>query len=519
LILVHFRPIIGKYSSLSFSPVEIYEPTKTATNTAQAIDRQSSNWDLRNAPKNYVFLVLFQFGSAFFSFASVWLITRNLGSEGYGGFIALIAASQAMQLFLNWSSFSVTRFGVQEYVETLSVSRTFWTRFLILVVNLAIVIGFGGLWFPLLANWLHLSSDIYWLIILHLTTAAFWVHVQMSLHAVKMPRTQGFLLMGERFLVFVSLLILSARSEFDLFSIVVPYVVAPVLSISIGIFQMRKFVFSRFEIDKKFVMQVMFYSVPLAPVFIVSFISGSYLDAIFISHYLSIRDLGVYSIATQINGILLQLPTLANSLLVTLFITLNQEKQTQRVLKFFNDLVPTAVLFWGILCASTGFLGWLLIPLVFGKEFSPSAGALWILLASTAISLPIYAGYQAVAQSRSESLVMMAASISAAVANIIFNFLLIPKYGLTGCAWATVAACFVHMATYGWLLRKRLDVRFSWTFTAMVPVLGSALIFTQTQNALISLIVFAILSVVVGFVYQASIVAALELIRNIVKRR
>ena len=46
-----------------------------------ASERRTSGWDIRNAPGNYIALVAFQAGSAFFSFAAVWLITRNLGSE------------------------------------------------------------------------------------------------------------------------------------------------------------------------------------------------------------------------------------------------------------------------------------------------------------------------------------------------------------------------------------------------------------------------------------------------------
>ena len=78
-------------------------------------------------------LVLAQGGSAFFAFASVWLLTRSLGSEGYGGVVAVIAASQMVQVLLNWTTTAVVRFGVEEFVETGKIARTFWLRFFILV--------------------------------------------------------------------------------------------------------------------------------------------------------------------------------------------------------------------------------------------------------------------------------------------------------------------------------------------------------------------------------------------------
>lgn len=61
------------------------------------------------------FACLTQVGGAIFSFASVLLITRYLGSEGYGAIIALIAASQIAQMLVNWSSLAVSRFGTEEF--------------------------------------------------------------------------------------------------------------------------------------------------------------------------------------------------------------------------------------------------------------------------------------------------------------------------------------------------------------------------------------------------------------------
>ena len=95
----------GKYTSNVTS-----DPTSNGSAVPEQIsaasERQSSTWDIRNAPRNYISLVVFQAGSAFFSFASVWLITRYLGAQGYGGIVAVIAASQVAQVLINWTSMS-----------------------------------------------------------------------------------------------------------------------------------------------------------------------------------------------------------------------------------------------------------------------------------------------------------------------------------------------------------------------------------------------------------------------------
>ncbi len=303
-----------------------------------ASGRQSANWDIENAPKNYFSLVLAQAGSAFFAFASVWLITKTLGAQGYGGVVAVIAASQVAQVFVNWTSVSVIRFGVDEFIETGKIARAFWLRFFILIPNLLLVLFAANLWFPPLAGWLKLPDETIWLVFLHFASTVLWIHVQFGLQAVKLPRLQGGLITVERVLIFSSLLILFAADKLSAFSAVLCYAVIPFLMTLTGFFYLRKFIFARFSLDRVFIKKVLAFSLPLLPFSLVGYFSGGYVDAVFISKFLSTEDLGVYSVATQMNGIAMQLPTLANSLLLPFFITLIKENRTQKL----NKILATA---------------------------------------------------------------------------------------------------------------------------------------------------------------------------------
>ena len=144
-------------------------------------ERQNSAWDISNASRNYFLLALSQVGSALCSFGTVWLITRNLGSEGYGGIVAVIAASQVAQVFVNWTSVAVVRFGVDEFVETAKIARIFWVRLFILAVNIAVVLSLSQVWFTPLSGWLKLSPGAFWLVLIHFAVTAFWMHFQVSL--------------------------------------------------------------------------------------------------------------------------------------------------------------------------------------------------------------------------------------------------------------------------------------------------------------------------------------------------
>lgn len=479
-----------------------------------ASERQSANWDIQNASKNYLSLVLTQAGSAFFAFASVWLITKTLGSEGYGGIVAVIAASQIAQVLVNWTSVAVIRFGVDEFIETEKIARTFWFRLFILLPNLLFVLLASSFWFPPLAAWLKLSAETLWIVALHFTATVLWIHVQFSLQAVKMPRLQGGLLTVERIIIFTSLLVLLAADKLDAVSAAFCYAVIPLLMVFVGFFYLRKFIFARFSLDKQFVKKIFTYSLPLLPFTLVGYFSGGYVDAVFISKFLSTRDLGIYSVATQINGIALQLPTLANSLLIPLFITLQKENRTQKLNGYFKDILPSLILIWSFFCAFLAFAGYFFIPLVFGGEFAEAVPPFWILLAASTFSLPILIGYSALSHSISATYISMFAAIFSALANVAFNFLLIPKFGAEGCAWASVIMYFISVSTFYLLLRRTSRIPLSWMFEAILPILGSAAAFSLTRNPFVSLLICAMIGVLIILLHKNSLRETLNFLKT-----
>lgn len=487
---------------------------KQTTHTAE---RQSSSWDIKNAPKNYIWLVVFQLGSAIFSFGAVWLITRNLGSTGYGGIVAVIAASQVAQILVNWTSVAVVRFGVDEFIDTQKIARIFWVRLIILLANLVLVLSLSSLWFQPLADWLKLTPDAFWLVILHFTVTAFWIHIQVSLQGVKMPREQGFLQMMERMTILIGFLVLIGLGRLDFFWVIVCYISAPAAMLLIGLTRLRTFILSSFSVDAEFIKKVILYSAPLAPMVLIGYFSGSYLDAIFVTNFLSTTDLGIYSVATQMNGIVLQLPTLANSLLIPLFVTLNSEGSGGRINAYFKHTLPFLTLVWGLLCIAASVIGYFLIPQVFGPEFFGSAVPFWILITSSVVGLPVLFGYAAVTHSSLSTYIAAIASIFSAVVNVVFNIVLIPRFGIEGCAWATVLAYFSSTIVFAVLLRKRVKIPISWVFVAIIPNTAGAIIFSFYSNLYLAAFAGVFLTIMLGLYKWRSVEESLNIVRRLAK--
>lgn len=468
-------------------------------------ERQSSNWDISNAPRNYLSLVLSQIGSAAFSFGAVWLITRHLGSEGYGGIVAIIAASQVAQVLVNWTCVAVVRFGVDEFIETEKIARIFWVRLIILAINLVLVLSLARFWFPPLADLLKLAPETFWLIFLHFAATAFWIHIQFSLQAVKRLTIQGGLIMVERLLLFISLLVLVSLGGLNSVSAVICYSVAPLITMLTGVWILRDFVFARFSADWIFWRKILVFSLPLIPFTITNYLSGGYADAVFISKFLSTRDLGVYSVATQISGVALQLPTLFNSLLLPLFVSLQKESHTQKMMQYFKHMLPALTLSWGLFSTVVSFAGYFMLPIIFGEEFAQITQPFWILFTTSTLIFPLLGGYGSLSGSSSATYIPMISAILAGITNICFNFLLIPSFGMLGCAWASAIMYFVNSLTLAVLLRRRVKISISWTFIAPIPAVAGAFIFSLTKNPYWSLLLSTTTTIFIIYLERVSL--------------
>lgn len=488
--------------------------TESPQKAGDAAERRTSGWDIRNAPRNYASLVAYQAGGALFSFGAVWIITRYLGSEGYGGIIAIIAASQVAQVLVNWTSVATVRFGVDEFIETEKIARTFWLRLSILTVNLILVLALSPLWFPILSGWLKLTPQSYWFVIGHFAVTVLWIHAQMSLQAAKLMRTQGLLQMVERFLILVGLSLLSFSAWLTPGWAMICYIAGPLVAILGALFVLRTYVISRFSIDWDFLRKFLAFSLPLLPFSLVGYFSGSYIDAVFLTRYLSTKDLGVYSVATQISGIVLQLPTLANTLLLPLFVSIRKEQGNQRLQNYFRNILPSLTLLWGVGCTALSFFSYFLIPRVFGQEFVNAVLPLWILMAASAVTIPISIGYASISNAASTTYISMYSALVAAITNVIGNFLLIPALGIAGSAWASLIAYSASTVTFAFLTLRSAEIRLSWTPLAIVPSLASLAVFAVSERPVISVIVCLSTAILVGYFSKTSITETWLFLRN-----
>jgi O-antigen/teichoic acid export membrane protein len=167
----------------------------------------------------------------------------------------------------------------------------------------------------------------------------------------------------------------------------------------------------------------------------VSGIALVYLDQVLMAPLASTYELGLYAVAVSIA----QVALVFNSTVAS--VTFAKEVRSPSPLRITRaSRVSTAIT--GLICIAIAGLSVPMLPLIFGRDFSPSIAPLLVLLLGVVIGNPgSIVAWGLVALGRPE---IRSGNIAvAAVVNVILVLVLVPKYGAMGAAWATVAGSAV----------------------------------------------------------------------------
>lgn len=468
-------------------------------------ERRNVNWDLTNAFGNYFVLIAAQICVAVFSFSSVWLLNKYIGTDGYGIIVAVIAASQIIQVLVTWTSVSVSKFSTEEFVATGIIAKPFWNRTYFLILNMALVLIGSYVWFEPLSEWLKIQTEFFPYIVAHIIFVIFWLHVQLALQGSKLLRVQGILVAAEKLSIFVCLLILCLSSQITWFSAFSAYIIAPALMILVGMWYLRKLIFPISRIEFGYIRKILIFSLPLLPFSVVGYFSTSYLDVFFISQYLSKTDVGVYAVANQIAGIVMQFPVLAGGILLPMFVTMQLDDQNDQSALYFTKILPSICFAWTFVCAFTATVGGFVLPLIFGEKFSEIYIILWVMMAAAGISSPGLWGYGSMSNAKSLTYISTIYAVIIGSLNVFFNYLLIPRFGLIGCAWASVISIFFGTSAVVILMNKHLSLKRTGAIEATLFILIGAFTATFYKTNILSFVAAVIGSLLFAIVYRRKI--------------
>lgn len=443
-----------------------------------SVDRRTASWDLAAGPANYTALVCAQGAALLCSLAATWLIARGLGVQGLGTVAAVLAVSQLLALLSgNWHGLSMWRYGCEEFVASGSVASAFWARMALLFPGLILVAASAPLWMTAISSWFGLPREFTTLVLAHLVVTSAWLHVQQTLQAAKLPRYQAGLLMAERALTAASIALLYGFTDrFSLPAVVTSYIV-PSLGVTIlGLLRVRRLILPVPRVDFLLLKKLMKFSLPLLPFSLFGYLTTSHLDAFFILKFMSPYDLGLYAVAAQGLGIVMQLPTLAGQLILPYFITLDAVGGDITTGDYFDEVLPVMCLAWSVICAGAALCGGWLVLFVFGREFAVVGSLLWPFMIAACAAAPVFLGFGALSNARAHTHMSTVTAGIGALCNVGLNLVLIPRYGLAGCAWATALGYLASSAAWAYYGRSLTSRSVGWVALVLIPMICGALL-------------------------------------------
>jgi O-antigen/teichoic acid export membrane protein len=423
------------------------------------------------------------------------------------------------QAALDWTSFSVWRYGCEEFVKTGRIAGIFWARSALLVPNLLLLMATSLWWLGPVADWLRIPPPLAWLVLGHLAVTAVWIHVQRGLQATKLIRLHSWLLVVERGAVLLMVGVVVFAGTPSVFSVTAGYLLGAGLAFAAGLWRLWRLVYPGVRVERDSLRRVLYLSLPLLPYSLLGVLSTNHVDAIFITAYLPVAALGVYAVAYLVCGTLMQLPLHAGSLALPYFVTLRVNDQQERVVQFLRKVLPLMTLAWSAACGLSAVIGVYFLPLLFGSEFAEGAPLLWPLMASAALAGPWLMGYAPAFNARSMTYVGATAGILASATNLTLNALLIPVMGLAGCAWATTGAYAVMTLIGAWFMFRHITPVWGGAVLAALPAVLGAAYATWRKDHLGGLTVTLVTALVIAFVLRATMTTGLGMVRRAVASR
>ncbi len=259
-------------------------------------------------------------------------------------------------------------------------------------------------------------------------------------------------------------------------AIIVAFVAANFLSLAgISVYTYKKLnlgeiLFRKIKTNRK---ELLVFSLPLLGAAMSGLIM-TWTDTLMLGYFMEAEDVGLYNVGITLSKLLLFSVTILNFVFMPiageLYIKGNMDdfRRTYQVLTkwvFMMSFPIFLVLF---------FFPEMTLTFLFGQQYEASSTVLKLL--SLNFMIILFAGSSGLVLTViGETRLLMWIAVAGAVLNIVFNFTLIPKYGIAGAAIATLLSNFLGTIICAGLLYLRNKIH-PFTFSYIKPIIGSALI-------------------------------------------
>jgi len=267
----------------------------------------------------------------------------------------------------------------------------------------------------------------------------------------------------------------------------------------------------KFQVRKHHIIESIKISAPLIPTILSAWILNLS-DRIFIERYLSLSEVGIYSLGYKIASLLLVVSAGFGIAYSPIFFQLaNDEKiSAKKYLQKYNELYLMFILVLGFLLS---LFAKEIITVLFSSIYTSASGIIIIIIASLIFSETTGLLSKMYMQTKKVSMIMYI-QITSAILNIIFNAMLIPQYGIYGAAYATLLSFMFNFAMFIKYRKYSYYIAFNWKSLGEVfALLAIPIAIFSIDNELSTLHSIAIKTIValllLLFIYKKYIISIL----------
>ncbi len=405
---------------------------------------------------NTFFQVANRFLVILVSLVTTALLTRLLGSSGYGSYVFI---TSFILIFVNLSDIGLTLVGVREASQNKAAAgRIFnnvfgmrlllsWILFALFNLAVAFLPQFAGLRLPTFIA----SFVVFFLTVRTTSQGVLQSNLRLDL-ASSLEVLASFL-----FLAFLGAFRFLGR-PISLQSLMGFWSVSALFSGLFGLVVASRYQPLKLSLDRPEVSRLLRQALPLGAYFLVFSVYDRGIDSFILKTYFPSSVVGYYGLAYKIHGnLVLGAAFLMNSLfplLASLKGDAVRLKATYEKAFTFLFLAGLSIFGGGLLLAPS------VIGLISGSGFSPSVLALRLLLGATFFSyLNHLTGYLLVALGKQKEL--LGFSLVAFVVNLVLNLVFIPRFSFPAAAVITVLTELTILVFTQNFLTKEYDLRYT----------------------------------------------------------
>ncbi len=407
-----------------------------------AIDKRTVQWDKKQFVPNFAVSASTQLLASFISFLISYYVLKKYNPSILGELVLLISTAQVFVFLTNWSLVSVQKLGTEEYLESQNISTVFSNRLQLFLLNFIFAAVFFLILHPWLKNFIPLTFRGGLLAIAYGFVLALNIHFYSGFQARKLLKVQGLLVLTEKLLIIGGLFLFLRYSSISVEKIAYVYIGAG-LVISVISLRLSRGTFG-FRWNTPMIRKIIRFSLPLVPYSVVAFFTSNYIDSFFINKYLAKSDIAIYSIAYQFNGVWIQVPTILGAIVLPLFITSNRNESDQSTLNYISSYGTTLNYIWSILSFGLVMVLVWILPLFYSAFNSDFFVCLFMFLVSSSVSFSAAVLFSPFLLSKGIVKIALPLALLSAVTNIMGNLLLIPEFGIAGCALSSVIFGFLY---------------------------------------------------------------------------